>query len=1209
MNTKTFAQLSRQILLKGVATRLRYWGFDEKGKITDMPDAIGGGVLFRGEVFDDPALIKRWESLRSAVLTKGRDQVLEEAAYTWFNRIMAIRILAKNGYDLPQLEYAEGGQRLPLLLQRARRGTHPFLNAEEAARFQKISNDFSRETEAFAILLIGYCHAHPLLHRVFGSIDDYTELLLPANILAEDGFLHLLNTTDAISDEEYKQVELIGWLYQFYISEKKDEVFASFKKNKKAEAKDIPAATQIFTPNWIVKYMVENTVGKLWLDLHPDSPLKADMKYLVESPDPHPSSLIPHPSLIEEASQLKLFDPAAGSGHILVEGFDLLYRMYRAEYYTPEEAVESILSRNLYGLDIDKRAAQLARFAVLLKAAKEYPDVLKKDGLPQVYAMPEPMDFSRQDVLDFLGKDGAGYEEKLSAALRLMKQAQNLGSIMQFDLPEAAVDFIEKRWQDLQTADNLTFHEKTILPAMSGYIPVLLTLCRKYEAVVANPPYMGSGNMNADLKIYINQHYSTSKSDLCSVFIEFMPMRTEANGLFSFIVPPSWMFILIFEELRRKVLSECHIISLLHLSRGIFGADFGSMSAVMRNASMSASTGVYFKLVERTFQEFHQRHLQELFLKTLANVDFKFDFSNYSKEINNIEHSDSGNRIYYSDIHQGNFSKIPGSPFAYWMSDSVIKLFNQEEELGQYFETEGQNKTSDNVKYIRYLWEVSQQRIGESKKWNLLAKGGQFRKWSGNIESLIDWSEEARLFYRKDKSARIIPNEYWFRKGVTWSDVISGAPSFRLLPENATFETAGPSLFPYDEELIPGFLALLNSGFSKYVFDILNPTIHLKIKDVRSLPVIPMILADEKINELAANCVELSSDDWDSHETSWDFQTTPLLNGHPSLEAASQAWSQAASRDFFQLHANEEELNRIFIGIYGLEEELTPDVPLKDITILQEELDSKALEALEPAFRSGGAAAIELPIKRDVVMQQFISWAMGIFMGRYRLDQPGLHIAHPNPTAEETAPYVVPVPLCQRTTNNEQRTTNFTIDEDAIVPLMGSACDFPDDAVHRFKELLDILWGQEHRTENLNFLQDCLDMDLEKYLVKNFWPDHCKRYKKKPIYWLFSSPKGAFQVLVYMHRMNAFTVEKIRAHYLMPHLKNLRSKTARMEAQATSLSSQEARTLDRLRKDLQECEEYDLVLKDVADRQIVFDLDDGVSVNYEKFEEVVAKIK
>ncbi|MEX2596483.1 MAG: hypothetical protein WEC59_06080, partial [Salibacteraceae bacterium] len=443
MNLKTFSQLGRRILINGVEKKLLYWGFDAKGNVLEEPMAVEGGYLLRGEGYNDPTVLHKWEALRNAIQKKGMDSVTEEAAYTWFNRFMAIRILSKNQYDQAQLEY-EGDSMTPTILAKARRGQTNFLKPTEKQRLQKVLTDYSKEKEAFAILMIGYCDQHLLLRSIFGRIDDYTELLLPDDTLEKDGFIHLLNTTDAIYEEDYRKVELIGWLYQFYISEKKDKVFASFKKNKKAEARDIPAATQIFTPNWIVKYMVQNTAGKLWLDLHPDSAMKEQMAYLI-----HDEAQTQAP-IISEVAQLKLLDPAVGSGHILVEGFDLLYGMYMEEYYTVEEAVASILQHNLFGLDIDNRAVQLAKFAVLLKAAKYYPEVLQKGWMPQIYAMPEPYPFSRQEVLDFLGKEGLDYEEELSDTLKLMQDGQNLGSAMLIQMNEKTREFLIKRLNALQ---------------------------------------------------------------------------------------------------------------------------------------------------------------------------------------------------------------------------------------------------------------------------------------------------------------------------------------------------------------------------------------------------------------------------------------------------------------------------------------------------------------------------------------------------------------------------------------------------------------------------------------------------------------------------------------------------------------------------------------------------------------------------------------
>ena len=631
MNTKTFAQESRNLLMDGVAKKLLYWGFDTNGNVLEQPNKLSGGYTFRGEVFDDADVPQLWESLKNAVQHKGIEVVVEEAAYTWFNRMMALRIMVKNGYEQSQLENVTGMEHTPVILQKARQGHYGFLNTVEQERLKKIIGDYSKDQEAFALLLVGYCHANKTLDKVFGKLDDYTELLLPDNMLQDSGFLHLLNTTDAISDDEYQQVELIGWLYQFYISEKKDEVFASFKKNKKAEAKDIPAATQIFTPNWIVKYMVENTAGKIWLDKHPNSPLKSQMKYLVENEDDM-SSRAESRDLINNVEELTLIDPAAGSGHILVEGFELLYQMYMEEYYTPEEAVESILKNNLFGLDIDDRAAQLATFAILLKAAKKYRDIWHKDWLPNVYAMPEAQDFSMQEVKDFLGAEGTEYAEELEAALRLMKQAKNLGSVMKLNVSEAARTFIEKRFAELEHTDYRDFNIEAIYQNLKVYIPVLLILTQKYTSVVANPPYMGQKSMNADLKNYVNANYPITKSDLMTIFMEVIPNLTEDHSRFALINLPSWLFLSSFEKIRKSYIDNFTFDSLLHMGRGIFGIDFGSVAFAIKKTKSADAIGSYFRLHERNFQHILYKDIEKLFLYSNGKENYKYDFNQYRGE-------------------------------------------------------------------------------------------------------------------------------------------------------------------------------------------------------------------------------------------------------------------------------------------------------------------------------------------------------------------------------------------------------------------------------------------------------------------------------------------------------------------------------------------------------------------------------------------------
>ncbi|GAB2478789.1 BREX-1 system adenine-specific DNA-methyltransferase PglX [Algoriphagus taiwanensis] len=1161
MNLKTFSQLARRSLIKGVEKKLLFWGFDAKGNVLEEPLPVDGGYLMRGEPYDDPTVPAKWTALRDAVSKKGIETVIEEASYTWFNRIMAIRILAKNGYDRPQLEY-EGDSKTPTILVRARRGQTDFLNSAEKSRLTKVLSDYSKEKEAFAILLVGYCEHHQLLKAIFGRLDDYTELLLPDDILEEGGLIQLLNTTDAISDEDYQKVELIGWLYQFYISEKKDEVFASFKKNKKAEAKDIPAATQIFTPNWIVKYMVQNTVGKLWLDLNPDSSLRRDMAYLIDDPEQQQSPII------SEAAQLKLLDPAVGSGHILVEGFDLLYAMHMEEYYTPEDAVRHILQDNLFGLDIDTRAVQLACFALLLKSAKYYPEVLKKEWMPQIYAMPEAYLFTRQEILDFLGREGLSYEEELTDALKLMRDAQNLGSTMIIDLSKDGRAFLIKRIKELEKLAQTDFGLQSILNRFRPYIQVMRILTDQYEAVAANPPYLSFKKYNSILINYLIENFSVSYNDLSTVFMELSSKLIKTGGYYSMINQTSWMIKPTFEILRNRFLENRNtedFASLLYLGPGTFDEINGE---VVQSVSFTVSKSpknrtIFFKLNK----EKDSTSKENSFLKRKCKV---------------IEKPTS------------EFSKLPGNQFGFWLNEDLLKTF-ESSPISLYGDAKQGLKTGNNPYFIKNWFEISCRKI--NSKWFPVEKGGDFKKWFGNNDFFLNWENqgyEIKNFFNEEGKLRSRPQNlnYFFTIGATWSTSAGEKPSFRYSGGEFTFESSGSKFFSnstiYDVHV---FLAYLNSYVAKYIIEVFAPGIGISEGAIKALPFITGKLPYDLIRTKAIENVRISKSDWDSRETSWDFEGSPLIRER-SLKSAYQIWEEKVTTDFFALHRNEEELNRIFIRIYGLEEELTPEVPLTEITILQEELDEKKLQKLEDRRReTEDLSSLKLPIKREVVMKQLISYAIGISMGRYRLDRPGLHIAHPDPTTEDLKPY-------------KFEPYTIEIDEDGIIPIMGSAGTFADDALQRVKYFLEVIWGADTLTQNLNFLQECLDEDLESYLVKKFWKDHCKTYKNKPIYWLFSSDKGAFQVLAYMHRMNAFTVEKIRSNYLMPHLKHLRTQIDRLEA-----SKEDPRLLDRLQKALTECEAYDLILKDVADKQITFDLDDGVTKNYELFEGVVGKVK
>jgi len=1174
MNTATlkrFAQQARNILISGVGKQLIYWGYNPDTKqFAIEAQQVFGGLLFGDRMIDDPTVYPKWLALKKAVATKGINQVVEEAAYTWFNRLMAIRILAKNNYIVPQLEYTGNISHTPAIVQHAKRGITPLLDDVQRKLLVRLLDDDRLETEQFTLLITAYCHQNKLLQRVFGRLDDYTELLLPADILAVNGFIDLLNTTDAITDDDYRQVELIGWLYQFYISEKKDEVFKKFKKKKKAEAEDIPAATQIFTPSWIVKYMVQNTVGRLWLDLNPDSPVRETMKYLVE-PGTESSSSIDEAgegvTIISEVDQLKLLDPACGSGHILVEGFDLLYAMYREEGYSAGESVRSIFVNNLFGLDIDQRATQLSNFALLLKAAAKDRTILERDLLPHVYAMPEKDVFTRDEVLEFLGSANAAHVDALYNALELMQQSQNLGSIMKFSFSDVARDAIIKQTAAWESNSELDLVQQDLWKRLAPYMQVLQVLTAKYEAVAANPPYMGGGNMNDSLKEYVNNKYPKSKSDLFSVFMEVCINFCQPAARMGMINMHSWMFLSSFEALRKFIIETYYVENMLHLGPRTFDELSGEVvqnTAFVMQKNKAVKTGVYFRLVDGA----NSTAKHQMFLK-------------------------GDNR--YPNISQANFEKIPGSPIAYWVSERVIEVFNENESIKSIADAKQGIATGNNDLFLRFWNEVNYKKISlnsSSNKWYPYRKGGTNRKWYGNFELIVDYENNGYCIKNNrdiDGNLKSRPQnlEFIFKKGLTWSLTNSSFFSMRFAPENSLFDVNGMTLFPKNEEILFYLLGLFNSKVGNYFLKIINPTMAFQSGNIED---VPFML--KKISSLQQEFnVAISKSDWDSRETSWDFETHPLLKAvQPSLQSSYQAWESQVTQDFYQLHANETELNRIFIDIYGLQDELTPEVKLKDITILQEELDTKAFgEATGPVGT--------LPIKQDVVMRQLISYLMGCLMGRYRLDKPGLHIAHPDPTAEETAAY---------TYNNH----TVAIDEDGIVPLMDSSCSFADNALIRLKYLLELQWGDDKQlVETINFMEAALGKDLETFLVKDFWKDHCSRYQKRPIYWLFASPKGAFQVITYMHRMNKYTIDKIRSKYLLVHIRNLENQLSVLQADNASLNRDQSKWMDKVRADLEECRAFDLLLKDIADQQIEFDLDDGVVVNYAKFAGVVVPIK
>ena len=1180
---KKFAVKARDILKAGVAQRLSALGFDSEGHADELPQQLSGGTLYQERLWDE-SFYDKWMKLYHQIERSGIKEVYEEAAYTWFNRFMAIRIMQKNGFVAPVLAYESEDLRIPLIVAEARRGRLPQMLERDRLKLQSLLGDDTKEVEQFALLITSFCHFNPLLNRVFGQMADYTELLLPTNILSEGGFIDLLNHTDFISDEDYRQSELIGWLYQFYISEKKDEVFAAFKNKKKAEAEDIPAATQIFTPNWIVKYMVQNTVGRIYLDNNPYSDLKEGWKYLVE-----PSEAISEEAKLEipDIEAMKVLDPACGSGHILVEAFDLFYQIYREEGYSRREAVEAILTRNLFGVDIDTRARQLAMFALLMKAAQLDPYFLEAGVLPQVLDMsgiPEINAGTKGDLSDLLITRDDKVLTELMDALKLMQQANNLGSIMKFRISSETRDLVERRLREYRENGELPPSVQAFLPAFR----LLLVLTAQYAAVVANPPYMKSGNMNAELSKYVADNYTEGKADLFAVFMYVAMNLLQDKGKMGMINMQSWMFLSSFEKLRKFFLDNYQIDNMLHLGPRTFDELSGEVvqnTAFVISKHLPLNGGVYHRLIDgRCCAD-----KEDLFFK--------------------------GDNC-YKNISQKNFEKIPGCPIGYWVSEKIVNLYSgsQIKDIAVFKRGIG---TGDNNRFLRIWSEVNFFLIDikptvNRKKWQKYNKGGDFRKWFGNNEYVINWensgAEIINYCLANGKQASRPQNlQYNYKQNISYSSLTSGKPSYRSYNDFLN-DQAGNYFIVNQLGYYYILLGFLNSKVSYYFKSIKNNTLNITADDLITIPF--LFCNIEKIGKRVCESITISKTDWDSHETSWDFQQNELIRlsredfsststeqkfhehetivpwawnkNFMGMEQLFHVYEQYWTSQFLQLHHNEEELNRQFIEIYGLQDELTPDVPLDEITILQQG---------EISIVDG-----QLKFNADAVIKQFISYAVGCMMGRYRLDRPGLHIAYPNLSAEDIAPYMY----------NDRE---FVIDDDGIIPLMTSKCNFSDNALNRFNNFVLQVFGEKALAQNLNFIEASIGKTLETYFVKDFWKEHCQRYSKRPIYWLFSSKKGAFQVLVYMHRMNKYSADKVRSHYLLPHIQYLLSLIAELEAQASSLTTVQRKELAGLQKDLDECNEYDLYLKDVADAQIDFDLDDGVMVNYAKFKGVLAPIK
>lgn len=1206
---KNYAIWARTKLIEDIKYKASLLGITEKGIADALPQSTTQEQYFDIGTREPYAIrgvqIAQRLSLAEAIKKKAQESdyftaynsIIEEVAYTWFNRFIAVRFMEVNDY-LPckiRVLSAVDGRQEPDIVQNPFDAKLDYTSAEEELISQHQMNN--EGDKLFNMLFVKVCNdLSKVLPQLFEAEQDYTELLLNISYTDQDGLIYKLvhdipedNFDVNAVDEEGKpvgQVEIIGWLYQYYNTEPKNETFALLKKNVKITKERIPSATQLFTPDWIVRYMVENSLGRLVIS----GQLAVDSgQSLVDSEEERIAKekelaerfgwkyYLPEAEqdadVREQLNQLttnnyspetiKVIDPCMGSGHILVYAFDVLMQIYTQMGYTDKDAALSILENNLYGLDIDKRAFQLAYFAVLMKARQYHKFILKKQPQCHIYAIAESNGINMKHLayfgaqLDELAKPVAlNQMQELIATLHDAKEYGSIISVTDYDwdlLHQFAAEF------DISGEMNLfdSFGIEATQQRLQELVAVGEVLAQKYEVVVTNPPYMGSSGMGAKLSAYVKQNYPDTKSDMSTVMMEKTLAMCSENGFMAMINIPVWMFLSSYEKLRNNILRQNSYVNMLHFGRGVFGSDFGTTSFVIGKKHINNYLASYRRLFEK------QGAVDSI------DVKEKWFFEGKGKY----------------DAKQENFAKIPGAPVAYWVSENFRKAF----ELGTSIDsisdfTGSQHKTADNEKYTKLFWEICNKDI-DNKAWIFYIKGGEYRKWYGNIDLVVDWRENAKKFYKNNITSNMIKEKYCFNEGITYTSLTSATNGFRYLPPIGTFDIKGPSIVNVEHQNY--CLGFFNTKIANRILKLLNPTITLQVKDVKNTPI---IFNDEKIlavEKLVKHNIEYAKSDWDAFETSWDFTKHPLVvtsgqllvnsdssdntqlfTTHYPLTTIAQAyqrWEEETNARFAQLKANEEELNRIFIDIYGLQDELTPEVEDKDVTVRKADL------------------------QRDI--KSLLSYAVGCMFGRYSLDVEGLAYAGGE--------------------WDESKYVTFKPDEDNVIPITDEDY-FEDDIIGRLIAWLKVVYGAETLEENLRFIADALGTSgdtarqkIRNYFLKDFFKDHCKIYQKRPIYWLYDSGKqNGFKALIYMHRYNADTSGQVRAEYLGKMEETYESEINRMQDIMDNGAGREValagKRKEKLQKQLHECRDYDAVLGHIALASIAIDLDDGVKVNYVK---------
>lgn len=1159
---KTFAIDARKKLIADCAYRAGLVGITEKG-ISDPNTLIDGVQRFEyapNEFFQisGKEILQR-DSLVKRVNEAGFNQVIEEVAYSWFNRIIAIRFMEVRGYlPVRVLSSATKGKVEPDIVTEA-----PDVNlglksdcgfsSEESEEVLRLKTE-NKTDELFRILFIKQCNAlNPYLPGVFQRTEDYSELLLNISYTKTDGIVRRL--ISEISEDDFNEaVEIIGWLYQYYNSELKDDTFARLKKNHKITKERIPSATQLFTPEWIVRYMVENSLGRLWLDGHPDESLKTEWKYYLDEAEQEPEVLEKLSELRKDAAKLKpeditIIDPCMGSGHILVYAFDVLMQIYQKAGYQPRDAARLIVEKNLHGLDIDDRAGQLAYFAVMMKA-REYNRRILTEGIsPGLYSIQESNGIS-DSLVDWVSEKDNSMKAELQSLVDIFKDAKEYGSIL--NVPEMNFSQMNERISKIRNSKSTFLSYDSEFELLASIIKQGELLASKYDVVVTNPPYMGGGGMNLKLSNFVQINYPNSKADLFAVFIEKCLNLIKENCYQAMITQHAWMFLSSYTDFRNKLL-QYDTVCMAHLGPHAFeeinGEIVQTTSWVSRKSNLELYLAKYLRLVE------------------------------YSSQQNKENAYLNGANCYISA--KNDFSKIPNNTVAYWISKNFISIFKNNP-LSDFSEPRVGLQTGNNDLFFRSWYEVdykncaynihsSEESINSQCKWFPINKGGKFRRWYGNNQIVVDWYNNGENL--KSFSGSVLRNQqYYFKESLTWSRISSSELGIRYSPCGFIFDTAGACLYASADELYY-LLGVLSSKVVSLILQVICPTLTIQVGDLSKFPIIMNQQLITKVNPVVIQNISFSKTDWDSFETSWDFEKHPFLTYKgETVEKSFKNWESFTESQFNQLKANEEELNRIFIEIYGLQDELTPEVEEKDVTIRKADL------------------------LRDV--KSFISYAVGCMFGRYSLDVPGLAYAGGD--------------------WDESKYKSFLPDNDAIIPINDTEY-FEDDIVGRFVVFLKTAFGSENLEENLTFIADSLGTKgdsardkIRNYFLKDFYKDHLKIYQKRPIYWLFDSGKeNGFKALIYLHRYNIDTVGRVRTDYLHKTQKAIEYAIERCNYRIEKGSPSEQRKAEgeqaKLTRQLAETRVYDAAIAQIAHRRIFLDLDDGVVVNHAKFQDIVIK--